>query len=68
MYLMAIEKKLMRRLVRRAMNDRVKDLFYAWKLETEARFMVREHISEGEIKKRQVEIKRLKKYLDDYKK
>ena len=68
MYLMGIEKNLMRRLVRRAMNDRVKDLFYAWKLETEARFMVREHVSEGEVKKRQVEIKRLKKYLDEYKK
>ena len=32
MYLMGIEKNLMRRLMRRAMNDRVKDLFYAWKL------------------------------------
>jgi hypothetical protein len=30
--------------------------------------MIREHISEGEVKKRQVEIKRLKKYLDEYKK
>ncbi len=45
MYLMSIEKNLMRKLVRKAMNNRVKDLFYAWKLETEARFMVREHIS-----------------------
>lgn len=31
MYLMNIEKNLLRRLVRKAMNNRVKDLFYAWK-------------------------------------
>ena len=31
-YLMQIEKNLLRRLVRNAMNNRVKDLFYAWKL------------------------------------
>lgn len=30
--------------------------------------MVREHTQEGEVKKRVVEIKRLKKFLDDYKK
>jgi hypothetical protein len=41
MYLITIEKNLMKRVVKNSMNSRVKDLFYAWKLEKEARFMVR---------------------------
>lgn len=32
MELIVIERNLMRRVVRNAMNRRVKDLFYAWKL------------------------------------
>jgi hypothetical protein len=33
-YEMRIERNLMRRLTKNAMNWRVKDLFYTWKLET----------------------------------
>ncbi len=33
MYVMNIEKNVLKRVVRKAMNNRVRDLFYAWKLE-----------------------------------
>ena len=34
---MRIERTLMRRVTKNAMNWRVKDLFYSWKLEAEAK-------------------------------
>jgi hypothetical protein len=41
--MMKIEKNVLKRTTREAMNSRVRDLFYAWKLEKEARFVVHEH-------------------------
>ncbi len=32
MYLMNIERNLLKKLVKKAINNRLKDLFYAWKL------------------------------------
>lgn len=51
-YEINISKKLMRRVTRNAMNWRVKDLFYTWKLECEAKKVKQMHEEEGEVKKR----------------
>ncbi len=65
---MRIEKALMRRLTKNAMNWRIRDLFYTWKLETEAKRVKIMHEEEGEVKKRKIEIQRLKVFLEDFKK
>jgi hypothetical protein len=53
----------MRRLTRNAMNWRVKDCFYSWRLETAAKNVVIMHEEEGEVKKRKKEIKRIQLFL-----
>lgn len=53
----------MRRITKNAMNWRVKDLFYSWKLESEAKRVKTMHEEEGEVKKRKIEIQRLKIFL-----
>lgn len=50
------------------MNWRVRDLFYSWKLESEAKKVKIMHEEEGEVKKRKIEIMRLKIFLEDFKK
>lgn len=40
---MRIAKNLMRRITKNAMNWRVKDLFFTWKLETEAKRVKQMH-------------------------
>lgn len=65
---MRIAKNLMRRITKNAMNWRVKDLFFTWKLETEAKKVKQMHEEEGEVKKRKIEINRLKIFLEDFKK
>jgi hypothetical protein len=60
---MRIAKNLMRRLTKNAMNWRVRDLFYVWKLETEAKNVKKMHEEEGEVRKRIIEINRLKVFL-----
>lgn len=65
---MRIEKNLLRRITKNAMNWRIKDLFYSWKLECEAKRVKIMHEEEGEVKKRKNEIARLKIFLEDYKK
>ena len=65
---MRIEKNLLRRISKNAMNWRIKDLFYSWKLECEAKKVKIMHEEEGEVKKRKIEISRLKIFLEDYKK
>lgn len=42
-YEMRIAKNLMRKITRNAMNWRVKDLFYTWKLEAEAKRVKQVH-------------------------
>jgi hypothetical protein len=62
-YEMRIEKNLLKRITKNAMNWRVKDLFYSWKLESEAKKVKIMHEEEGEVKKRKIEIMRLKIFL-----
>ena len=51
---MNIERNLLRKLTRNAMNWRVKDLFFTWKQETEAKRVKQMHEEEGEVKKRKI--------------
>ena len=51
-YLNKIDLMRMRKVTRHAMNYRVRDNFYAWKLETEAKKVKQHHEEEGEVKKR----------------
>lgn len=67
-YVMRIEKNLLKRVTKNAMNWRVRDLFYSWKLESEAKKVKIMHEEEGEVKKRKIEITRLKIFLEDFKK
>lgn len=68
MYEKKMEKRLLKKVTRHAMNWRVRDLFYAWKLENEAKRVKQHHEEEGEVKKRKIEISRLKLFLQDFKK
>lgn len=65
---MRIARNLLRKITKNAMNWRVKDLFFSWKLETEAKRVKQMHEEEGEVKKRTIEINRLKVFLEDFKK
>jgi hypothetical protein len=49
---MRIAKNLMRKITRNAMNWKVRDLFYTWKLEAEAKRVKQLHEEEGEVRKR----------------
>ena len=63
-----IGKNLFKRLTRQAIMNRYEGMFYSWKVETEAKRVLNHHANEGEVKKRNVEISRLKKFIDDFKK
>lgn len=52
-------EKLFRRLTRRAICNKYMGMFYTWKLEAEAKKVLKYHYEEGEVKKRKVEIQRI---------
>lgn len=66
-YIRMMKVNLMRRLTRRAMNKRIEMCFFTWKLESQARTVVDYHSSEGEVRKREREYQRTKKYIEELK-
>ena len=67
-YEIKMGRNLFKRLTRKAFCNRYEGMFYAWKVESAARGVLKYHHEEGEIKKRKVEIMRLEKFLQDFKK
>ena len=67
-YLTRMDVRRLRKVTRHAMNWRVRDIFYAWKLENEGRRVRQHHEEEGEVRKRIIEISRLKLFLQEFKK
>lgn len=49
-------------------HNNLSSLFYIWRREAKAKTIFNFHQEEGEIKQRKVEIKRLEKYIVDFKK
>lgn len=66
-YIRVMKVNLMRRLTRRAMNKRIELCFYNWRLEAQARTVVEYHGAEGEVRKREREFQRSKRYIEDLK-
>jgi hypothetical protein len=62
-YIRNMKINLMRRLTRKAMNKRIELCFYTWRLESTARSVVEYHSGEGELRKREREFSRSKKYI-----
>ena len=65
---MNIGRNLFKRLTRKSFCNRYEGMFYAWKLEAEAKKVLAYHQEEGEVRKRKVEMLRLDKFIQDFKK
>lgn len=61
-------RNIFKKLMLKTTHNNLSSLFYIWRREAKAKTIFNFHQEEGEIKQRKVEIKRLEKYIVDFKK